>query len=343
MDRRQFLIGAGSAVPVGRVLGGTSVGNRADADAAIASERDLRRLATASGEALARSYVLTDDVVVDGRLPAIGSDRDPFHGSLDGDGYTIRGPAVDGRGLVAVLDGGSITDLRVEDVTVAGEYDTGGLVGRSRDGTVRDVALSGRVEGTEHVGGLLGRTAGGRVSDARAAVTVTGEVAVGGLVGTNTARVDDVSASGEVTGEEHVGGLVGANDAGSRHGRIRSASADASVAGDGAVGGLVGTNTGTVADVRASGAVDGSRVTGGLVGANFGTVSGGAAEAAAIDGTTVDPLGGLDRRVDTGRDPTQAALTTILREASVGAAGAATESAGTGTRAAARQQRRQLW
>jgi hypothetical protein len=256
-----------------------------------------------------------------GFSPIGPSFSEPFSGSFDGQGNTIRDliidrPADDEVGLFGFSEG-TIEQVTVANATITGSHSVGGVVGESFQGTVSNSSASGAVTGSssvgglvgenslatvstssasatvtgsEVVGGLVGENRRGTVSTSSASATVTGSSSVGGLVGESEGTVSTSSASGAVTGSEVVGGLVGGNVDG---GTVNNSSASGAVTGSENVGGLVGENSfATVNNSLASGAVNGSSRVGGRVGENFGTVSASSASGAVTGSSSVGGLVG---------------------------------------------------
>jgi The GLUG motif len=184
-----------------------------------------------------------------------------WEGTLEGLGHSISNFTIssiesqeDGLGLVAVLEAGTIRDLRLLDVNIQGvsEGDTPvGAIAGEGGGSIIGVSVTGQVSSTGPntlVGGLVG-LGSGVVLRCSADVSVTGGSTgiAGGLIGhvEGFARGLDVIqdyATGSVTGGDGtmVGGLVGLNE----DSAIEDSYASGSVTGgSGAfVGGLVGTN-----------------------------------------------------------------------------------------------------
>ena len=185
----------------------------------------------------------------------IGTSRNGFTGTLDGQGYEIRGlfinrPDEDYVGLFA-------------DVSWTRHIDNVGVI--KNIGVV-----NADVTGASHIGSLVGHN-GGIVNNSYSSGTVAGAERVGGLVGWNQAALTSSYSSCSVTGDSHVGGLVGDNW---YHGGIVSNSySTGDVSGSSRVGGLVGYNWGIVNNSYSSGTVTGAERVGGLAGYNKGTVS----------------------------------------------------------------------
>jgi len=203
-----------------------------------------------------------------------------FMGTFNGQGYEIRDlfinrPDEGWVGLFGEIDGGwdgeeVIKDMGVVNVTVIGDYNVGGLVGKN-NGTVLNCYSSGNVTGRSRVGGLFGVSTG-TVSNSYSTGTMAGEWDVGGLVGWNERTVNNSYSTGIVTGNSSVGGLVGEN-----YGTVSNSCSNADVTGQYCVGGLVGQNLfgGTVNNCYSTGSVIGKTDVGGLLGDTvvYGTVS----------------------------------------------------------------------
>lgn len=207
----------------------------------------------------------------------IGTDDDPFTGTLDGQGFEITDlfvnrPADESFvGLFGYVDqGGVVGNIGMANVTVTGDVGVGGLVGVNL-GTVSHSYSAGSVSGCDAVGGLVGLNVGNTsYCHSNAGVTGTGSTTAevsgaGGLVGTNYAHISYCYSTGSVTGVSPVGGLVGVDYFGS----VSYSYSTASVIGDLGVGGLVGLHAlGAVSNSYATGSVTGTSYIGGLVGGN---------------------------------------------------------------------------
>jgi hypothetical protein len=150
-----------------------------------------------------------------------------FRGSIDGKGHVISHLTIDERGsligLVGYLNGGSIRNLTLADVTIAGTGECiGGLVGRADHAEIAYCRVMGRIAAAERssdIGGLVGSTLYGMVRCCYS----TGEVSVGnrgrrlgGLAGSNenggirNSYTRSCVSCGSDCG--YVGGLVGYHD-----------------------------------------------------------------------------------------------------------------------------------
>ena len=173
----------------------------------------------------------------------IGSDSNRFSSVFEGNRYTIAHLYINrsnGRyiGLFAVTDAtAQIQNIKLSDVNVTGNNDTGSLVGINH-GSIISIDVTGTVNGNFFTGGLVGDNHG-QISLCAANVMVTGiSSEIGGLVGFHrNGVISESRASGVVIGQENVGGLVGTNQS-----RIVNTYAEGTVSGNARVGGLVGFN-----------------------------------------------------------------------------------------------------
>ncbi len=245
------------------------------------------------------TYVLGDDI--DARATAdwnggagfepIGDGGERFTGSFDGNGHTISNLTIDrpdgaNTALFGTVDGGSVTNVTLENASVTGGVYVGGLVGWNEAGNVSNVTVSGdvsseRPNGGHVIGALIGLNTEGTVSNSGTTARVSGHgdtngTTVGGLVGASLdGTVTDTSATGSVrsTGERVVaGGSIGH----SLNTTVSDSFTIGDVLGNGSdetnVGGLIGWNDrGKVLGSSATGTVtsNGTDVfVGGLVGQN---------------------------------------------------------------------------
>jgi hypothetical protein len=204
-----------------------------------------------------------------------------FNGTLDGKEFEITGlyinrPGEENVGLFGVLsEEAEISNVKIENVNVTGNYAVGGLVGWNYKGSINNSSVSGNVIGADDVyesdsiGGMVGLNEGD-ISNSYARAEVTGYYLVGGLTGDNEGSINDSFASGNVIGTENVGGLVGWNFS---NGTINNSHASGNVTGNVEVGGLVGRNAGGMNYSYASGEVTGGSKVGGLIGYNLQVVN----------------------------------------------------------------------
>ena len=268
-----------------------------------------------AGERLGRHYRLMNDIdagVTEEWVGGMGfhpiGDSEPqragLRGGLYGDGYAIRNlwinrPNALRVGLFAVVDGGVIESVGIENARIVGLTYVGALVGEQIGGAIQNAWASGAVTGGGwRVGGLVGRNSGGMIFDSWTRSDVRGARRVGGLVGAVDPRaivggsvlpvIERGQAMGNVRGDGDVGGLVGRNG----FGMISESRSLATVTGEDHIGGLIGTSAaGDVAFNWSTGPVRGEINVGGLVGRHDRTAINGNWSIAAVTGE--ENIGGL--------------------------------------------------
>jgi hypothetical protein len=248
------------------------------------------------------NYYLTVDIDAStSEFTPIGTSGTPFTGTFDGKGYTITGLNIDRQttdrnGLFGQVDGPArIANVTLADVVIAGETNTGALVGETKPSsgnniTIQNCHSSGTISrsaGTIETGygGLIGscspNSAAGTtfVYDCSSSCTIDGTPGsqsrdMGGLIGSSRrATISNCFATGDVTesptnaGDRH-GGLIGQAGAATV---ITYCYATGNVTCSLECGGLVGAaeSTATIDKSYATGNVTGTnQEIGGLVGDN---------------------------------------------------------------------------
>ncbi len=314
------------------VLGGLKVYNNNGTYSNMAMDGDFYLISNADELRLFASMVNSGNPGISGRLTAdielnntegwenwgntppanswtpIGSDANPFTGTLDGDGHSVSGIYINStanyQGLVGFLDnGGTLQNLGVKasyikgggyvgglcgwntgNVTncynsgsLAGSEGVGGLCGWNR-GTVTNCYNTGSVEGDYSVGGVCGYNDSGPVTNCYNTGSVSGNMYVGGLCGQNYATVTNCYNTGSVSGNMYVGGVCGTNGGGNvtncyNTGKVTGSNDVGGVAGDIQVGGVCGYNGGSITNCYNTGSVTGSDFVGGVCGENYTTVT----------------------------------------------------------------------
>jgi len=223
---------------------------------------------------------LKDDIDVKGQV-SLGSEKYPFEGIFDGNGFTINNiGAHDGQGnkggFFGVTKGATLQNITIIKPEIkAGENDAlGGLVDKAEDTTIfncsilRDGERPGRITGkNDYVGGMVGIGLGKTSLNycySIVQVENDGYEYVGGLIGYSEGTITHCSSQGEVTcsGSDFVGGLAGyiSNN-------VLHCFAWGEVNGNSKVGGLIGFVDGSVSNSYASGEVSGNaNDSGGLFG-----------------------------------------------------------------------------
>ena len=150
----------------------------------------------------------------------------PYTGTFDGGGHTIKGLTVttndEYAGLFGWLgDAGTVKNVVMEGVQITKNHSSGfagGVAGFSW-GTIENCSVSGSVSGTVYVGGVVGAQIDGSITGCSSSATVKGTVYVGGVAGqtNSSATLTACYATGNVIIEIHPtnnisgGGLVGFN------------------------------------------------------------------------------------------------------------------------------------
>ena len=225
----------------------------------------------------------------------------PFTGSLDGNGFSIRGlfinrPTDQGAGLFGLTDGATLKNLHLIEVDITGRT-AGGLSGWAFNTTVSSVFSSGTVVALTRSAGLMGEVFDSIISDSGSSCSIntTDGTNAGGLIGqmrgTTVTRsyatgnisagtqdiagglvaeaglssvISESYATGDVTGSDEIGGLVGFLS----NSLLENSYATGAVNGRARVGGLIGnTSTATILNSYATGPVTATTsVVGGLIG-----------------------------------------------------------------------------
>ena len=150
----------------------------------------------------------------------------PYTGTFDGGGHTIKGLTVttndEYAGLFGWLgDAGTVKNVVMEGVQITKNHSSGfagGVAGFSW-GTIENCSVSGSVSGTVYVGGVVGAQIGGSITGCSSSATVKGTVDVGGVAGqtNSSATLTACYATGnviiEIDPKKNIAGgsLVGMN------------------------------------------------------------------------------------------------------------------------------------
>lgn len=173
----------------------------------------------------------------------IGSEKQPYTGTFDGGGYTIRGLYVSRRGY---YDGESFA-----------EANYAGLFRRLSGATVKNLTVTGYVDGRFYVGGIAGYA-----DDTTKILNCRNECIVVSGKSTHPHASDPESVI------RYAGGIVGYNA-----GSVTACCNAGTVTGIDSVGGITGGGLGTVSDCYNVGTVTASGQNAGGIAGNGGTVS----------------------------------------------------------------------
>jgi len=184
-----------------------------------------------SVENLSKDYILMNDIDVQNStlFKPIGSysytmitdeyTGNPFTGTFNGNGYTISNVTFSNNntmtaGLFGGVERASISNLSLENISLTGQYDVGGLIGRANHTKIMNCSIVNSdiclISGKGRVGGLVGRLHNSNVSNSYAISNVEGKDSVGCFVGAiDNSIVSGSYATGNVDGENGVGSFAG--------------------------------------------------------------------------------------------------------------------------------------
>ena len=149
----------------------------------------------------------------------IGNSATQFTGSYDGKTYKITGlyiyqSSTNYIGFFGYTSGATITNVKIESVSITGDNYTGGLIGEQYGGTTTSCYSTGSVTGNYDVGGLIGLGNSSSIeSNCYSTSSVKGYGSyVGGLMGAQVnSTATNCYCTGSVTGNLSFGGFIGFN------------------------------------------------------------------------------------------------------------------------------------
>ena len=242
------------------------------------------------------TYNLTADIDMGNvsGFGAIGSDVNPFKGTLEGNGYTISnltyGRSTSGArgdsavGIFGYTEDAVIQNVKFDDITIIAHSNAGTVVGMAKNTTFSNIQvtnsdiignMSGWLSGGIYYGGIVGRTiTASEISDCSFSGNVSGSNDVGGIAGDFIGVCTNSSSTGLITGGRRTGGLLG-NATGTITDSFSEAdiSSGSGIEGFSGLGGLIGTfYGGSISNCNSSGDVDailsdgGTGLCGGFIG-----------------------------------------------------------------------------
>jgi hypothetical protein len=160
----------------------------------------------------------------------IGNATTKFSGTYDGNNQTISGIYINGststyQGLFGYINGATIKDLGVINVSISAEENIGALAGGAYGpSTISNCYSTGTITvaaNYDRGGGLVGAISGTTLTNCYSACNVAGGAGssvLGGFVGTTgdgeTCTITNCYASGNVNGSDVLGGFVGETQGG---------------------------------------------------------------------------------------------------------------------------------
>ena len=175
-------------------------------------------------------YVLTQDITLsDAEWTPIGTKDSPFTGTLDGQGYTIKGLTVgnganndsnNDKAFFGFTNGATVKNIGFTSAVVKGHKQAAIVVAQATSSTLSNIYVSGVVTGYDHVGTIAGDARG--TTDSRTTITNCVSTAAalstdhqgGGIAGwTNNSTFSYNIAYGAVTAPNNgAGGITGMVD-----------------------------------------------------------------------------------------------------------------------------------
>ncbi len=199
----------------------------------INSKEDLKKV----NLQLKKVYKVNNDIefTSDDKYYVIGSRKNWFTGTFDGNKHTISGIKLNNKMGINYIGMFGYTSATIKNVTLTnvdifGNDYVGGISGYY-EGTMTNIILSGKISGNGKVGGITGY--GGIVNGAKVTATITGKSNyVGGISGGNNS-VTNADVKATVTGNNYVGGITG-------NGNVASSVMNGDISGYDFVGGITG-------------------------------------------------------------------------------------------------------
>lgn len=188
----------------------------------------------------------------------IGTSKNPFKGTFDGDHHVISGLYIasgSNVGFFGYVNGGTVKNLIV-DGTVSGSSNTAGVVGYLTAGTVQNAGNKATVSGGSGVGGVVGYAGGAyTVSGCYNAGNITGTTGyVGGVAGWTygSGTIENCYNIGAVKGPATVGGIAGGYKGGSTKvtGCYNAGKVSDSAGNSNNIGAIIGVTRGTVSNCQ---------------------------------------------------------------------------------------------
>lgn len=187
----------------------------------ISDEAQLRAIANN----LNGSYVLTQDIKLTGEWTPIGTSDNPFKGTLNGQGHTIKGLTMgngdnDNQAFFGFTNGATVKNIGFTSAVVKGHNQAAIVVAQATSSTLSNIYVSGVVTGRDHVGTIAGDARGAAdnhttiTNCVSTAAALSTEHQGGGIAGwTNNSTFSYNIAYGAVTAPSNgAGGITGMVD-----------------------------------------------------------------------------------------------------------------------------------
>lgn len=187
----------------------------------ISTEEQLRAIAND----LNSSYVLENDITLTDVWTPIGTSANPFKGTLNGQGHTIKGltmgnGATDNQAFFGFTNGATVKNIGFTSAMVKGHNQAAIVVAQATSSTLSNIYVSGVVTGRDHVGTIAGDARGTTENHTTITNCVSTAAALstehqgGGIAGwTNNSTFSYNIAYGAVTAPSNgAGGITGMVD-----------------------------------------------------------------------------------------------------------------------------------
>lgn len=181
------------------------------------------------------SYVLTQNITLsDDEWTPIGTSSDPFTGTLDGQGFTIKGLTVgnganndsnNNKAFFGFTNGAKVQNIAFTNAVVKGHNQAAIVVAQATSSTLSNIYVSGVVTGRDHVGTIAG--------DAR------------GTTNSRTTITNCVSTAAALSTEHQGGGIAGWTNNSTFSYNIAYGAVTAPINGAGGITGMVDDNGNT--------------------------------------------------------------------------------------------------
>ncbi|MCT4595460.1 MAG: hypothetical protein N4A57_14510, partial [Anaeromicrobium sp.] len=126
----------------------------------VRTKEDLKNVKTN----LSGSYKLMNDIDLQGEnWEPIGAEKNPFKGTLDGNGFVIKNLTINkseqkGVGLFSYVEDAKIINITLENPRVKGHERTAGLIGSGKGSSIENshIKKKGQITGNNYIGGIIG-------------------------------------------------------------------------------------------------------------------------------------------------------------------------------------------
>ncbi|MBA5761039.1 tandem-95 repeat protein [Vibrio sp. 404] len=192
-----------------------------------------------------------------------------FTGTFNGNNYAISNLymyrfAAQSSGIFDSVENATIENLHLNNVDIEAQTITGGLTSRAINSTIRNVHITGKIQGATLVGGIVADSKNSQLEDVSFSGEIVGAFQVGGIVANlNQSNINHAAVNVTLNGNSYMGGIAStASNATLSHLNVTS-----TIKGYNYVGGIAGTITDSNINQAVSNAIiSGQKFIGGVVG-----------------------------------------------------------------------------